>query len=160
MKKTLYLFLALLLPGLIFVFLKLAGKNEFVIPVYYEEKVSDSVNRCGLQYNVPYHIPDSVWKGNENILRANLFVFSEKDFVGDKIAADLEDELGAGMVNWIRVPGDPNENEKWKCVFLVSDPWQVVLVDDKGRIRGYYDPRLREELDKLRVELKILLKKY
>jgi len=34
------------------------------------------------------------------------------------------------------------------------------LLDDQRRIRGYYDPQSREEVDRLIVELKILLKKY
>ncbi|MBY0433089.1 MAG: hypothetical protein K2U26_03165, partial [Cyclobacteriaceae bacterium] len=65
MKKLLYLFLALALPGLIFVFLKMAGRNEFNIPVYYETGVTDSP--CGITYPSPYSVPDSVRKrlGNE-----------------------------------------------------------------------------------------------
>ena len=163
MKKLLYLFLALLLPGLIFIFLKFAGRNEFAIPIYYQESVSDSLKGCGFDYPVPYHVPDTLWKGSETIFNANIFVFSESGFDGHKLKSDLDEELGPVSLSWTtlseRTKG-PTDLEKWKCTFLIRAPWQVVLVDEQGRIRGYYDPRLREELDRLRVELKVLLKKY
>src|SRR5258708_3823686 len=59
-RKILYLFLALVLPGLIFIFLKRFGKNEFAIPVYYEENVDSLNNACNTRYPSPYRIPDSV----------------------------------------------------------------------------------------------------
>jgi len=34
------------------------------------------------------------------------------------------------------------------------------LIDDQKRIRGYYKIGFRDEMDRLEVELKILLKKY
>ena len=160
MKKLLYLFLALLLPGLIFIFLKLAGRNEFTIPIYYEDKVTDKIKGCDLTYPVPYHLPDSAWRGGKKILTANLFIFTETGFDGNKLKSALEDEMGAGILGWIKMSVDPAELEKWKCTFLLQDSWQLVLVDQEKRIRGYYNPQLREDRDRLRVELKILLKKY
>ncbi len=165
MKKLLYLFLALLLPGLIFVFLKYSGKNEFTIPVYFEEGVKAPSTDCGLTYSRPYRLPDSVWhfaKRDRPI--ANVLVFSEHGLDFGKLKSAIDDEFGAGAVSledahmWAK---DSLAYEKWKkCIFLIADPGQTVLFDNEGKIRGYYDPRLREEQDRLRVELKILLKKY
>jgi hypothetical protein len=45
-------------------------------------------------------------------------------------------------------------------VFLLEGPRQAVLIDSQRRIRGFYDLRNRDEVDRLRVELKILLEKY
>ncbi|HRG11297.1 MAG TPA: hypothetical protein PLJ08_22175, partial [Cyclobacteriaceae bacterium] len=58
-RKFIYLFLALLLPGLIFVFLRKYGKNEFNIPVYYETGVTDAPAACGY-YPTPYRVVDSI----------------------------------------------------------------------------------------------------
>ena len=165
MKKLLYLFLALLLPGLIFVFLKYAGKNEFTIPVYFEEGVNPPPADCRLKYDKPYRLPDSVWHlTTKDHPTANVLVFSKDGLNFSKLKSAIDDEFGSGAVwmeeahTWVQ---DSLAYSKWrKCIFLITDPWQAALFDDQGRIRGYYDPRLREEQDRLRVELKILLKKY
>ncbi|PIB36489.1 hypothetical protein BFP72_14320 [Reichenbachiella sp. 5M10] len=39
----------------------------------------------------------------------------------------------------------------------LSQPAQLVLVDDQQRIRGYYNPRDLEEIDRLNTEIHILL---
>ncbi len=43
-KKVVFLFLLIALPVIIFLFLKTFGKNEFVIPVYYEQGLGDSLS--------------------------------------------------------------------------------------------------------------------
>ena len=47
-----------------------------------------------------------------------------------------------------------------RCVFFMGDELSVALVDSKRRIRGYYDGRDRDEVDRMIVEMKIILKKY
>ncbi|OEK05296.1 hypothetical protein [Roseivirga misakiensis] len=42
-KKGVFLFLLIILPAAIFVFLKIFGRNEFTIPVYYEQGLTDSL---------------------------------------------------------------------------------------------------------------------
>lgn len=42
-KKAGLLFLVIVLPALIFLFLKAFGRNEFTIPVYYEQGLTDSL---------------------------------------------------------------------------------------------------------------------
>jgi len=51
-------------------------------------------------------------------------------------------------------------DEFYDCDLLLQKPLSIVLVDDQRRIRGYYDPQHRDEVDRLIVEMKILLKKY
>ena len=165
MKKLLYLFLALLLPGLIFIFLKYAGKNEFDIPVYYEQGVDNPPSDCEQIYARPYHLPETMLHfTSPKVPAANVLVFSNDDLNFAKLKSEIDDEFGQGTV-WLEdahtLMKDSLKYEQWrKCIFLIRDPWQTVLFDELGRIRGYYDPRLREEQDRLRVELKILLNKY
>src|SRR6478609_6842800 len=59
-KKVLFLFLALLLPIAVFVFLKSFGKNEFAVKPLFQETVESSVNCKSVSYKVPYFVHDSV----------------------------------------------------------------------------------------------------
>src|SRR5690606_26275936 len=52
-------------------------------------------------------------------------------------------------------------NPSWrKCVFFLQEPFDVVLVDRRGAIRGQYDSKDRDEIDRLITEATIILKKY
>ncbi|MBL7863742.1 MAG: hypothetical protein JNK10_02625 [Cyclobacteriaceae bacterium] len=166
MRKKSYLFLALLLPGLVFVFLKYAGSNQFDIPVLHEQGIVGLPGYCGQSPTVPYHLPDSIWEYlNGKRRSANVIAFPDHALteapgilnavareVGDNdvllVDADLLQLDSASMVK-LRT-----------CIFAVQAPRQTVLFDHEGRIRGYYDIRSRDEVDRLRVELKILLKHY
>jgi hypothetical protein len=165
LKKLLYLFLALLLPGLIFVFLKFAGKNEFSIPVYYQEGVDSLSNVCHVNYDKPYLLADSVWKLSGRIHHAaNIMVFASEKFDFTRFNTAIHEEFSPDSV-WVgrsnELVQDPAAKSRWKdCVFLMTGLWEVVVYDSGGRIRGYYRPDLREDMDRLRVELKILLKQY
>ncbi len=164
MKKPLYLFLALLLPGLIFVFLKFAGKNEFKVPVFHELGVESVPSGCALQYGSPYHLPDSLRSVLELNRDVNVVVFPAEHLDFHKLKSAIDDEFGAGAVGLTDVHSFTKDSIRllnWKkCVFLLNDPSQSVLIDNEGKFRGYYDLRSREEVDRLRVELKILLKKF
>jgi hypothetical protein len=47
-----------------------------------------------------------------------------------------------------------------KCIFLMNDTNDLLLLDRKGIIRGHYLSSDREEVDRLITEVTILLKKY
>ncbi|MEJ0056044.1 MAG: hypothetical protein WDN75_10520 [Bacteroidota bacterium] len=164
MKKSLYLFLALLLPGLIFVFLKFAGKNEFTVPVFHENGVEAPPASCGMTYSSPYRVPGSVLTFLEMSREANVLIFPVEGLNFGKLKQGINDELGTnkvGIIDAKALATDTARLDNWKkCIFLVSAPLQSVLVDSVGKIRGYYDLRSLKEVDRLRVELKILLKKY
>jgi hypothetical protein len=59
-KKIIILFLGLALPGLVFVFLKMFGKNQFDVPLLHEQGVTDVDTSCLYDYPVPYTVPDSI----------------------------------------------------------------------------------------------------
>jgi len=157
-KKITYLLVALALPGLIFIFLKMFGKNHFDIPVYYKEGISDSLRECSMVYHGQYTLPDSVLKAfaykNDT---ACLFV--EGSEINNKDVAQLRHSFGEGQLQIIALEGiEPNRlNQIQRCVLFLKKPWKAVLVDKQKRIRGYYAFNSLEEIDRLKVEVEILL---
>lgn len=173
-KKFIYLFLALALPGLIFVFLKRFGKNEFTVPVYFEAGlVPDSI--CNLSAPAPYHVPDSIIQKigfTSSIIKVAVVYPFVKDDLTEIIR--VKDKYVSDSVEVIVISGIPNNPKTdlriqfldYKdfgstvlCWLQVNEPWSVVLLDDKNQIRGYYDGS-RDEMDRLDLELSILLEKY
>lgn len=161
-KKVIYLSLALLLPALIFVFLKYFGKNEFDIPVFYANGVGDSSAVCKIKTTGQYYISDSAFSSLKcNRCETMLIVEGNRDegsqlkeLNGGKGFSDL----GTAFLSDL-FPANEKENFK-SCVLFMRSPWNAVLVDKQRRIRGYYKLGNRDEMDRLEVELKILLKKY
>jgi len=160
-KKIIFLFLALALPLLIFGFLKYFGKNKFDIPVYYKKGTADVAHECAPSTEGQYFVPDSLltairWKGRAVLIGVGLDKTERSDIdqlVQRMHAADLQvadlDQFGPARLNGWK-----------KCVLFLETPWKVVLIDDKKQIRGYYAPSTREEVDRLGIELDILLKRY
>lgn len=158
-KKIFYLFLALLLPGLIFVFLKYFGRNEFDIPVFYSDGIGDSLSVCKIKSKGQYHISDSAFSRLKCNNCGSLLIvdghWNEAKALSDKAKlANIE------IVFLKDILSDEEVDLFRKCVLFMKPPWDVVLVDEQRRIRGYYKLGHRDEMDRLEVELKILLKKY
>ncbi|MGC4022444.1 MAG: hypothetical protein QM734_11085 [Cyclobacteriaceae bacterium] len=160
-KKAIYLFLALLLPGLIFLFLKFFGENKFDIQIYYKDGVPDSVNTCKIKTRGQYYLSDSLlnilkWKNNSVLL----IVESEEDEL--TTVKQVIDDLGTGSVQLVSLNNFPYDvvHRLKKCALFLGKPLNAVLIDKQKRIRGYYSVENRDELDRLEVELKILLEKY
>jgi hypothetical protein len=160
-KKLIYLFLALLLPIGVFVFLRTFGKNEFSIPVYYETEMPEYPASCQFSYGTPYAIPDSVlftagWNGESVAL-----IIADPSPEVMKNMKHLDEEFKSSDFQRIYPYQDSAKWDVWcSCFFFLKKPWSVVLVDSEQKIRGYYAPNSREEMDRLTVEMKILLKQY
>jgi hypothetical protein len=157
--KKIILVLALLLPIGVFLFLGLFGKNEFSIPVYYENGVDSPLASCNRIYEAPYQVSDSLltsmgWKGSA------LLIVADSSRTVQLGLRRLNEELKSEVQTVFPVGEDEQLDQIYSCDLLLQRPWTAVLVDDQRRIRGYYDPETREEVDRLIVELKILLKKY
>ena len=175
-KKYLYLFAALALPALFFAFLKMFGKNEFDIPIYFKEGISpDSI--CNVSADGVYTITDSVFNRLElnkeseaKVIIIYPFVkedLSEVERVVSKYSSKLLDKvvisgvINNPITNIRRVFLDYNEfGPTVYCDLRVEEPWSVVLIDKKNHIRGFYDGSRRDEMDRLDTELSILLKMY
>ena len=167
-KKSVYLIIALVLPVSIFVFLKLTGKNQFDIPIYYANGIDSLTTICKNDYAKPYHIADSIlarlkWQpkecsifilGNSNQIELKRLndVFSNESYGFYSIGFEPEiDEIVLNAIDF----------DKWRnCIFVINEKMNVVLMDKEKRIRGYYSIGSREEMDRLIVEMKILLKQY
>jgi hypothetical protein len=159
-KKALFLFLGLFLPILVFVFLKMFGKNEFEVPLLYEQGVKVKPSGCTMNYGAPYIVPDTIIHeltfslkplivvnfASQSVKLNNLMDAFDKDVAlieGDKM------NLTAEHFNFIKT-----------CALLTESPNNIVLIDNRHRIRGQYDGTDRDELDRLEAEMKIILKKY
>ena len=155
-KKALLLFLALLLPVSIFIFLKLFGKNEFDVPAFYQDKAP--ITGCEFEYSAPYKVADSMMTGIVSKYQADLYLiyFSE---ITSRMQQEIDAEAVA-MVNGKEEWNGDDRAEFRKCVLAVPNSEDLVLVDKEGKIRGYYVSTDREEVDRLLLELEILLKKY
>ncbi|MFM7858831.1 MAG: hypothetical protein ACKO96_44630 [Flammeovirgaceae bacterium] len=152
--KIFFLFMALVLPIAIFIFLKLFGKNEFDIAIYYANGV-DSV--CVHNKSKPYQVPDSILAALHWNNKPTLVTYNPSKAETDHFKHVWE-EINQLEVTSIFLPSD--STKICDCVFLIRHPWKTVLIDNEKHIRGYYNLKTREETDRLAVELKILLNKY
>jgi hypothetical protein len=157
-KKIPYLFIALLLPGLIFLFLKFFGKNEFDIAVYYQKGISSDTlsGKCNIHVQGQYHVPDSVfekWGKLESILLVSYSNEKETEWISEL-------SKNGKLVYHRQVCGDCSRDNLKDCVLFLKEPYNSVLIDSQKRIRGYYKLGDIDEMDRLQVEIKILLKMY
>ncbi len=158
MKKVIYLLLALVFPGLIFVFLRNFGKNQFDIPIYYEQGITNK-SECGNIDQGQYFLPDSLlktleWKKGVALLTVGTNHNETKDLA--QLTTSVE---GARVISLDNIEASQLLKIK-NCVLFLKAPWKALLMDEQKRIRGYYALNSREEMDRLEVEFKILLKKY
>jgi hypothetical protein len=174
-KKALYLFLALALPGLFFVFLKYFGKNEFDVPVYFAEGLpQDTV--CNVTSTAPYVIPDSAMvqagarPGQVSVIAVYPFIKDDltelhrvaKKYSTDKVFIGIVSGMQNMPKSHLPIKEVQYQSFGWlvTCGLRFAEPWSVVLVDSKSQIRGFYDGSRRDEMDRLDLELSIVLKKY
>jgi len=161
-RKLIFLTLALLLPVAVFVFLKIFGRNEFNVPPLHQEGEIEVPSNCNFAYTSPYSIPDSIINNLKLRTQDSLYVIyfdpslntamkrvgAESRWWSVKILSASSFSRGSDL-RVIR-----------ECVFLMKPPASVTLVDHRNRIRGYYDGADRDEVDRLIVEMKIILKQY
>ena len=185
-KKVIFLILLLALPIAIFLFLKSFGRNEFNIPVYYEQGREDSLlticpgNTTQYTVNNPA-IPQGGIKvvhfeqSGGTVLQTR---FEQLERVQEVFYDDAEISLNTFLNERSISQKDITDDNKrirfltrfWKINTLDSVSWanlkdamvmaepdnRVILVDDQNRIRGYYNILERDEMDRLILELRIL----
>lgn len=160
-KKGVFLFLALLLPICIFLFLKFFGKNEFAVRPLFQDAAPQPQEGCE-QVKIPYHIPDSIFN-TLSFERDSLLLLWFDDLTegGMRQFRRVSKELGKDPVKNQRVVLTDQKMQAYKtCIFLLKKPYDVVLIDRKGLIRGQFVSDNREEIDRLITEVDIILKKY
>lgn len=156
-KKMIFLFLALLFPVCIFLFLKFFGKNEFAVQPLYTEVYPENMTGCGVTVALPYRVPDSV-KASLDLSKElmSLIHFGP-------LSAEAKKSLEKVMAdeNRIELKLIPDSLSQLKnCIFFLKDPNDLVLVDSGGTIMGQYISDDRDEIDRLRTELSIIFKDY
>lgn len=185
MKKLLFLFLALLLPVLIFLFLKTFGKNEFNVPVLFADSVTVPVACNEYSYRTPYVVADSVlqkiaWNGNDSL---TIIVFddgnntnrNERKIHRTRIFTEFKTEplhvvhiynnatvtdAKAARLTTLSLAEEDFFRIR-NCTFLLSPPNDAVIIDRKKQIRGQYNLTNRDDADRMIMqEMNILFKRY
>jgi hypothetical protein len=160
-NKLIFLFLAFLLPVLIFLFLKFFGKNEFAVEPLYNAEAPEVPSGCA-PVSIPYHVPDSITKTftlEKDSL--TLLVFGRPDKEALTQLARVDEEFdGDAIHKKIIAPTHAEYTSLKQCIFFLKEPFDLVLVDRRGTIRGQYVANDREEVDRLLTEIAIILKKY
>ena len=160
-KKSILLFLALILPILIFIFLKFFGKNEFAVPLLYVDKAPTIQEGC-LSVAIPYHVPDSILRQldfKDDSL--SLVLFSTPNEESKIQLHRVMDEVSKDGIRMVQFPSLGEKVMKWKkCIFFLNEPFDLALVDRSGMIRGQYASNDRDEIDRLLIEITIIIKKY
>lgn len=146
----------------VFVFLKLFGRNEFHVPPLHQDTIPVSKADCHLRYMTPYRVADSVMAELKSNASDSLFVIyfdpapaeaMERlavEFNADPLAIfPAQDLVNIPDLNFLKT-----------CILLMEDETSVALLDHRNRVRGYYDGADRDDVDRLIVEIKIILKKY
>lgn len=159
-RKILYLFIALLLPGCVFVFLKFFGKNEFAVPPLYADVMPEVPAGCE-KVTLPYFVPDSILSqlqfSQDSLV---LISFGELTKEGTHQVDRVKELYPTEVVQWPISSADVR-GTFWKhCTFFLKEPFDLVLVDRRGRIRGQYTSNDLDEMDRLITEITIILKRY
>jgi hypothetical protein len=178
-KKIIILLLTFVLPISIFIFLKTLGKNEFAVEPLHQEGIIETSADCELQYSAPYTVPESILKDirwtEENNL--TLYLFANSTFDELAISNQLSEKYNAKELKSYKLSNDtivtsaPNifiavtlsasaKMQLQTCYFMLAANTNAVLIDQQRRIRGYYNLLEREDIDRLMVEIEIILKKY
>lgn len=158
-KKIIFLFLALLLPSCIFIFLKMFGDNQFDVAVLFADSIPEEITAgCNRAYSLPYHIPDSTIENLQFGTDSLVFV-SFGDTENQPALERATERYKNDPVSWRTYDGE-NDAIIRKCIFIMEEPFDVALVDRKGAIRGQYDFSKRDEVDRFITEIAILIRKY
>lgn len=173
-RKTILLFLALLLPVTIFLFLHFFGKNEFEVPVLFQS-ATEIPSTCGGEFTFPYQVNSqqvslkrisvilfaSSWS-QENCEEVVFQLARLEDEFGDRapvvVALKQSSDSLFHFTNEIILSDSVYQNEK-NCVFFAGEN-RIVLVDEEKHIRGLYPEASLKEMDRLLLELKIIFKEY
>lgn len=160
-KQFIFLLIALVLPGCVFVFLKIFGKNEFAVEPLYSSVGPEVPAGCS-PVTVPYYVPDSIVK-QLNFRQDSLVLVMLGDLTADGVTQlkRVEEEYNTDPIHQTVIGSSDPRMPSWKkCIFFMREPFDLVLVDRKGALRGQYSSNDREDVDRLLTEITIILKKY
>lgn len=161
-KKILFLTLALLLPVVIFIFLKMFGRNEFSVPPLYQEGELTSPGNCNFNYKTPYTIPDTINAQLQLNPKDSLHVIYFEPAISAQLKR-VSAEFSSARIQIIAptdLAGIKDIEGIKECILLMTAEQSVILIDNRKRIRGYYEASDRDEMDRLMIELNVILKRF
>ncbi|WP_268035952.1 SCO family protein [Algoriphagus sp. PAP.12] len=203
----------LLIPVLIFMFLRGFGENHYDLPIFYQNGVDNPFKECNFEDSTQHYIPEFAFTNQEgktigrkdmegkitivdffftscpsicpvmskemervnDMFRNNpevqiLSISIDPEYDTPEILQEYADEHHATPGKWHFLSGSKLETyELARCGFILptvdglGNPDDFIhsdkftLVDDQGRIRGYYSGTNREDVDLLMLETKVLL---
>ncbi len=203
----------LMVPVLVFLFLRGFGTNDYDIPIFFEKGIDNPFQECPIADTTQHYIPDFTFVNQEGKSKGKAqmkgkitivdFFFTSCPSICPAMSAEMErvndmfrdeprvqimsisidpefdtpqilkeyaDRHFAEAGKWDFLSGDKDETYQLaRCGFVIpamdglgvpddfvhSD--KFVLVDEEGRIRGYYSGTNREDVDLLMLETKVLL---
>jgi hypothetical protein len=159
-KKILFLFLAFLLPICVFLFLRIFGKNEFAVEPLYQDVMPEVSSNCP-PVSLPYRLSKSIVKDfllPGDSLGLIYFILPAPDKDSQNQLARIKEKFEHYPVSII----DPDSTviHSQACLFFIKAPYDLVLIDHKGLVRGQYVSDDREDVDRLITEVDIILKRY
>ena len=159
--KALFLFLALILPVCVFLFLKFFGRNEYDVKPLFWDSLPPADTKCP-PVTVPYVVSDSV-RSQLLVEHDSLVVIAFKDEADINSSNQMKritEEVSNLPLTLLTFSGS-ERHLFWKnCVFFLKGSQDMVVVDRRGRIRGQYMSTDREDADRLLTEVTIILKRY
>lgn len=161
-RKGIFLFVALLLPVGVFIFLKFFGRNEFEVPLLYQHELPPNAAQYGIT-KLPYTVGQDVLDSMRIPAGDSIVLVLFGDISPEKAVQIKRVEAEFGLpVYWYTV-SDTAESlrRSWKqTVFFLDSNQDLAIVDTKGRIRGQYQLSKRDDVDRLITELTIIFKQY
>jgi hypothetical protein len=158
LTKPLILFLALLFPACIFVFLKFFGDNQFDVPPLFANEYPKGFTECRQSLTLPYHVADSIQEAfSADLKPLTLIKFGEASAESESQLSRIKNET---EINFQLAKTADSTLRIKECVFFLRDSLDLVFIDKEGLIRGQYISTDREEMDRLLTEISILLKQY
>jgi hypothetical protein len=165
--KGILLLVALVLPTCIFVFLKMFGKNEFAVePLFQVAPAGGIPTACG-HVTFPYKVASDSFpflpqQAQNSFVLISLGEKMEKE--GETQLKRVYEELGDSTVSTFYrrfyFQDKAKDDMYRKCVLLMPESANMILMDTTGTIRGQYNINDREDVDRMITELTIVLKKY
>ena len=155
-RKGFILLFALLFPVIVFLFLKFFGQNEYELSVYnsscsdlIENLLSESNNNINNIKLLDVRLND------DNLLIDNYI--DKLDITNEIKVITLSDQLR--NLEWLSIRADKLLIENLTtCVDnIVFDKSFILLMDSKNNVRGHFYSADREEIERLDVEMDILI---
>ena len=152
-RKGFILLFALLFPVIVFLFLKFFGQNEYELSVY-NSSCSDLIENLLKEPNNNIKLLD-VRLNDDNLLIDNYI--DKLDITNEIKVITLSDQLR--NLEWLSIRADKLLIENLTtCVDnIVFDKSFILLMDSKNNVRGHFYSADREEIERLDVEMDILI---